>query len=87
MKTLVFFENELASINRPGFVHIAFLVDDVEFYLNKTLEHGGRGIGRAGGLVGINTGNGAAISNSYAAGAVSGGGNLYGPSFFINVRF
>jgi len=38
-------ENELAAINRPGFAHIAFLVDDVEFYLNKTLEHGGSRLG------------------------------------------
>ncbi len=32
-------------INRPGFTHIAFSVDDVDFYLNKILDNGGKKYG------------------------------------------
>jgi len=38
--------NELPGINQPGFAHIAFLVDDVHFYYNKILEHGGSALGK-----------------------------------------
>ena len=34
------------SINREGFGHIAFAVDDVEQYLRKLLDHGGSVVGR-----------------------------------------
>ncbi len=33
-------------INGEGFGHIAFLVDDVEVYLSKVLEHGGSVVGK-----------------------------------------
>ncbi len=32
-------------INKPGFAHIAFLVDDVSHYYNKLLENGGSKLG------------------------------------------
>lgn len=38
--------NKFDPINRDGFAHIAFLVDNIEFYLNKTLEHGGSKVGK-----------------------------------------
>jgi predicted enzyme related to lactoylglutathione lyase len=34
-----------AAINRPGFAHIAFAVDDVEAARNAVFAAGGRGIG------------------------------------------
>lgn len=37
--------NELPAINRTGFSHIAFLVDDVQFFYNKLLENGGSRLG------------------------------------------
>jgi len=37
--------NELPAINKPGFAHIAFLVDDVNFYYNRIFEHGGSALG------------------------------------------
>ncbi len=37
--------NELPAINKPGFAHIAFLVDDVELYHAKVLGHGGSALG------------------------------------------
>ena len=41
-----FIENTEQSVfNKPGFSHIAFLVDDVKFYYNKLLEHGGAKLG------------------------------------------
>lgn len=33
------------DINRCGFAHIAFLVDDVEYYLSKLVENGGSRLG------------------------------------------
>ncbi len=33
------------AINKPGFAHIAFLVDDVSHYYNKLLEYGGSKLG------------------------------------------
>jgi predicted enzyme related to lactoylglutathione lyase len=36
---------ELPAINKPGFAHIAFLVDDVKVYYTKVLEHGGSALG------------------------------------------
>jgi len=35
----------LPAINKPGFAHIAFLVDDVKVYYTKVLEHGGSALG------------------------------------------
>jgi len=35
-----------AQVNQPGFVHIAFLVDDVEDALNKVLSEGGGQLGK-----------------------------------------
>ncbi len=37
--------NEYPAINKPGFAHIAFLVDDVQFFYNKLLENGGSKLG------------------------------------------
>ena len=39
------FSNEMPAINRPGFAHIAFQVDDVGFYLDKLIANGGRKLG------------------------------------------
>lgn len=36
---------ELPPANRPGFAHIAFLVDEVEFYLRKLFDNGGSTVG------------------------------------------
>lgn len=36
---------DLPQLNSYGFGHIAFLVDDVEHYLKKLLEHGGSKLG------------------------------------------
>ncbi|SFF98951.1 Catechol 2,3-dioxygenase [Desulfotomaculum arcticum] len=33
------------AINKPGFAHIAFLVDDVQYYFDKVIEHGGSALG------------------------------------------
>lgn len=38
-------KDELAAINKPGFAHIAFLVEDVEYYYNLLLENGGSKLG------------------------------------------
>lgn len=37
--------NKPPAINKPGFAHIAFLVDDVQYYFDKILEHGGSALG------------------------------------------
>lgn len=37
--------DELTEINKPGFAHIAFLVDNVQFYYKKLLENGGAKLG------------------------------------------
>lgn len=37
--------NELPEINKPGFAHIAFLVEHVRFFYNKLLENGGSKLG------------------------------------------
>jgi len=37
--------NEYPAINKPVFAHIAFLVDDVQFFYNKLLENGGSKLG------------------------------------------
>jgi len=37
--------NALPAINKPGFAHIAFLVDDVKLYYAKIMEHGGSALG------------------------------------------
>ncbi len=36
---------ELPEVNRPGFAHIAFLVDDVQFFYNRLLKNGGAEMG------------------------------------------
>ena len=33
------------AINRPGFTHIAFAVDDVQAYRDAVIAAGGRGVG------------------------------------------
>lgn len=33
------------AVNRPGLAHLAFFVDDVEFYCRKLVEHGGSLLG------------------------------------------
>ena len=41
-----FIESNVKPIfNKPGFSHIAFLVDDVKFYYKKLLENGGSKLG------------------------------------------
>jgi catechol 2,3-dioxygenase-like lactoylglutathione lyase family enzyme len=37
--------DRLSEINRPGFAHIAFSVDDVRLFYQKLLEHGGSKLG------------------------------------------
>lgn len=39
-------EGTTASVDRPGFGHIAFAVDDVEEAVGVVIEHGGRRIGK-----------------------------------------
>lgn len=39
-------ENEGKSVNKDGFTHIAFLVEDVEQDLKTVLENGGRELGK-----------------------------------------
>ena len=38
-------DDELPAINRRGFAHIAFLVDDVEFYLERLINNAGSKLG------------------------------------------
>ena len=37
--------SELPAINKPGFAHIAFLVEDVRLFYHKLLENGGSQLG------------------------------------------
>ena len=37
--------NEVPAINKPGFAHIAFLVEDVQFFYSKLLKNGGSKLG------------------------------------------
>ncbi len=37
--------NELPALNKTGFAHIAFQVDDVQFFYNKLLANGGSKLG------------------------------------------
>ena len=41
----VFAESNGKVVNRPGFGHIAFVVDDVEAASNEVLRHGGSAVG------------------------------------------
>jgi predicted enzyme related to lactoylglutathione lyase len=40
-------KGQLSAINRVGFAHIAFAVDDVHKYLQSVLDHGGSLVGKA----------------------------------------
>ncbi len=52
------------AVNRPGYAHIAFAVDDVERARQSVLDAGGRGVGD---VVTLRTATGSAVTWCYVA--------------------